>query len=529
MTKLAVLVLAWNGERFLGPCLRALAAQVDAPPFAVLVVDNGSTDGSAALVEHDFPAVHLLRTGANLGFAGGNNAGLQALQANAVPGIADVPDAVVLLNQDTEVAVNWLAAIAAGLERHPAAGILGCTIYGPDGELQHTGGKLIPPTYQGQHETTVLAEDTPAEFVTGAAMAIRRTCLEQIGLLDANFHPAYFEDVDYCYRARAAGMEVICLAHAHLVHYENSSLGAQSAAHQRTYHRNRLRFVLRHTPLDALPTTFVSAEQEEITRWSIHDSTARKRAYLDAILAVPAVLAERSDAAQVSALAIITVLRDLHSSVVSEERTRRAESFNPPPPPAAEPTAEVPDEPSEPVIAPEPPVEPPPSALPVDEEITMDATTSPAPVEAPPTPPEPQPVDIAEIMRQVRARIAERQTRQHDTSLDHLLGDTNRLWEQVYEPLNLPPSTTPIGRVWETFRSRLHHEVRSYLDPMIFRQTEFNGSVVRTLNQIARRMRNVAATAEVEALRDEVTLLREQVRKLQEAIAQRTDDDGVTR
>jgi GT2 family glycosyltransferase len=490
MPELVVLVLAWNGERFLGPCLRALAAQEGAPPYRVLVVDNGSTDGSVDLVARDFPAAGLLRTGTNLGFAGGNNAGLRAILAGEAPGVTSLPAAVVLLNQDTEVAPDWLAAIAAGLERHPAAGVLGCTIVDPEGKIQHTGGALELPTYHGRHRTDALVGDTPAEFVTGAAMAIRRICLEQVGLLDAGYHPAYFEDVDYCYRARAAGFAVICLADARLMHYENSSLGAQSAAHQRIYHRNRLRFALRHGDLAAFSAAFAPAERAEIARWSVADSTARKRAYLDAILALPAVLAQRGAVSPAVEATLVADLRALHSAVVQEERVRRAENYAPQPTVHQETVPEAPEEPA--VTTPEAPVTP--AADPAGE-----------------------PVDVAEIMRQVRARIAERQGRQSDTAVDQALGDANRLWDQVYQPLSLPPHGSPLGRAWEALRSRLHHEVRSYLDPMIYRQTEYNGSVVRALNTIARRLRGVAAAAELEALRDEVALLREQVRRLQES------------
>jgi GT2 family glycosyltransferase len=490
MTEIVVLILAWNGERFLGPCLRALVAQQNAPPYAILVVDNGSTDASANLVTRAFPQVGLLRTGTNLGFAGGNNAGLRAILGDAAPGVSGQPEAVVLLNQDTEVAPNWLAAIAAGLERHPQAGILGCTIVDPAGQIQHTGGMLEPPTFHGRHHTAPLADDAPAEFVTGAAMVIRRSCLEQIGLLDSGFHPAYFEDVDYCYRARAAGFAVICLAAAHLMHHENSSLGAQSAAHQRIYHRNRLRFALRHGDLAAFTTAFVPAERAEIARWSITDSTARKRAYLDAMLTLPAVLAERTGTPNATQAVLIAALRELHSAVVAEERARRAESYNPP-----SPVEHDPEETKE-------------DAMTVPEQTEPTVMSEAADLE---------PVDVAEIMRQVRARIVERQGRQSDAAVDQALGDANRLWDKVHTPLTLPAGGSPLSRAWELLRNRMHHEVRSYLDPMIFRQTEFNGSVVRTLNSMARRLRSVAPAAELEALRDEVTLLREQVRRLEES------------
>jgi hypothetical protein len=180
--------------------------------------------------------------------------------------------------------------------------------------------------------------------------------------------------------------------------------------------------------------------------------------------------------------------------VVNEERARRADGYNPPAP--------VPDSPAEPK----------------EDPMTAPETTEPTAPAA-----EIDPVDVAEIMRQVRARIVERQGRQSDAAVDQALGDANRLWDKVHTPLTLPAGGSPLSRAWEVLRSRLHHEVRSYLDPMIFRQTEFNGSVVRSLNTMARRLRNTAPAADLEALRDEVALLREQVRRLEEAGGRRRE------
>ncbi|MEI6778828.1 MAG: glycosyltransferase, partial [Chloroflexales bacterium] len=95
MRSVAVLVLSWNGVAFLRACLLALRAQEYAGRYAILVVDNGSTDGSADLVTTEFPEVVCLRNGRNVGFAGGNNVGLRALWAGNAPAPADfTPDLV---------------------------------------------------------------------------------------------------------------------------------------------------------------------------------------------------------------------------------------------------------------------------------------------------------------------------------------------------------------------------------------------------------------------------------------------------
>ncbi len=125
------------------------------------------------------------------------------------------------------------------------------------------------------------------------------------------------------------------------------------------------------------------------------------------------------------------------------------------------------------------------------------------------------PVDVAAIMRQVRRRISERQGPKVDQEIAQTLDVVNQQWDKVYEPLHLPPSQSGLGRAWNIFRTRIHHEVRGYLDPMIYRQTEFNSGVVRTLNSLARRSQFAANEAEIESLRDEVIQLRERIRQLE--------------
>lgn len=125
------------------------------------------------------------------------------------------------------------------------------------------------------------------------------------------------------------------------------------------------------------------------------------------------------------------------------------------------------------------------------------------------------PIDITAIMRQVRRRVSERQGPQVDQEIAQTLHIVNQQWDKVYEPLHLLPVQSRLGRAWDMFRTRLHHEVRGYLDPMIYRQTEFNSGVVRTLNSLARRGQFAASEAEIESLRDEVMQLRERIRQLE--------------
>lgn len=127
---ISAIVLSWNGKKYIADCLDALLAQ-DYAHLELLVVDNGSTDGTPELVAEQYPLVTLIRNGRNLGFAPGNNIGLRAATG----------DLLVLLNQDTRVQPGCLAALAATFA-DPSIGVAGCKLLYPDGTIQHAGGYL---------------------------------------------------------------------------------------------------------------------------------------------------------------------------------------------------------------------------------------------------------------------------------------------------------------------------------------------------------------------------------------------------
>src|SRR5262245_52794363 len=191
-----VIILSWNGVADLPACLDAVLSQAGGDA-ALLVVDNGSVDGSAALVRERYPAAQLVENGRNLGFSAGMNVGIRLLRDAAEP-----PDVVVLLNQDTIVASDWLANILAPLEQDDRVAAVGCKIYYLDGRtLQHAGawlepGRAIPRHYgygvldEGQYD-----QPRDLEWVTGAALALRCSALDEVGLFDEGYSPAYIEDI----------------------------------------------------------------------------------------------------------------------------------------------------------------------------------------------------------------------------------------------------------------------------------------------------------------------------------------------
>jgi hypothetical protein len=131
-----------------------------------------------------------------------------------------------------------------------------------------------------------------------------------------------------------------------------------------------------------------------------------------------------------------------------------------------------------------------------------------------------EPVDVAALMREIRRRAEARERLPGDEGLAQALAAANRQWDKIYEPLRLPPARSSLGPLWSKLRASLHQEVRSYLDPMIYRQIELNASVVRALNSLAQPAQGAASAAELEALRDELSRLRERVRQLEEKLGE---------
>ena len=247
MIHFSVIITSLNGEKALPPCLDALFA-TKWESFDVIVVDNGSTDRTSELVRSR-PDIKLIRSSKNLGFAGGNNLGLKEARG----------DWVILLNDDTEVYPDWLAALNKAANEHPEAGILGCKLLYPGGEvIQHAGGRLEPNGLskhigyleedRGQYD-----EITTCDYVTGAAMAISRKTIDKIGPLDKGFFPIYFEEIDYCVQARKAGLEVLYVPAARVIHHESRTTERYSPGFLYKYHKNRLRFLFKNkTPCQLL-------------------------------------------------------------------------------------------------------------------------------------------------------------------------------------------------------------------------------------------------------------------------------------
>jgi len=225
--RLVALVLNWNGGEDTLRALESLAG------IEAICVDNGSTDGSDAEVERRYPQVELIRNGANLGYAEGNNVGLRrALERGA--------DWVLLVNDDAVAEPGVADALERAARARPDAGILACKILFEDGRtVMYAGASFnVLLGYSGRRDgfgrPDRFHELRDVARADGAAMALSRPLLERVGLLDAELF-AYAEDVDLSLRARAAGFAIVFVPDAIFRHKGSASTGGSASTHNLYY------------------------------------------------------------------------------------------------------------------------------------------------------------------------------------------------------------------------------------------------------------------------------------------------------
>ncbi|MFZ1753020.1 MAG: glycosyltransferase family 2 protein [Caldilineaceae bacterium] len=287
MLHLTVAIVSYNVVSLLRDCLESIAASAtlsaDWLAVEVVVVDNASTDGSAAMVAAGFPDVYLIASDKNLGFTGGNNLALRALSFATtdselvdppIPNLqSPLPDFVLLLNPDTRVEGDALGRMAGFLRDNPLAGAVGAHLSYGDGSFQH-GAFQFPGLAQVALDLLPLAElpgirrflprllnsplngryppalwngtdAFPVDFVLGAALMARGNAIGQVGLLDDSYF-MYCEEMDWCLRLQDAGWLVFALPTAHITHWEaQSSRQVRWEMFERLW-RSRFRFYGKH-------------------------------------------------------------------------------------------------------------------------------------------------------------------------------------------------------------------------------------------------------------------------------------------
>jgi len=247
---LSLLIVNWNTRELLRRCLAAVAATVK-EPHELLVVDNGSDDGSAAMVREQFPEAILIANPVNRGFAAAVNQALA--QATG--------EFLLLLNSDAQVQPAAVETMVHYLREHPRVGMCGGRLRDAQGRVQHSFGNG-PTVWSEAIRKSVwnpwtrsawgsrwleqrYRQPTQVDWVLGACLMIRRATVAQIGPLDEQFF-FYFEEVDWCRRARQAGWVVVYLPTAEVLH-----LGGQSVAHDparmaHQYRKSQRRYYHKH-------------------------------------------------------------------------------------------------------------------------------------------------------------------------------------------------------------------------------------------------------------------------------------------
>ncbi len=239
----SVIVLNWNRLEDSSECLQSVR-ELAYPELLPILVDNGSTDGSAEALQARFPEAVHVRNARNLGFAEGNNVGIRrALSAGA--------DWVLLLNNDATIApdaIDHLVEVGLADDR---IGVLGPRIYFRDDPtlIWADGGRVDPaqaqPAHLGERESDSSRGREPFEvdYVPGCALMARSEMLARIGLLDPDYF-LVFEEADLCARAWSAGYRVVAVPRAKVWHKVSSSFGGpDSTLYLYYYHRNNLIYV----------------------------------------------------------------------------------------------------------------------------------------------------------------------------------------------------------------------------------------------------------------------------------------------
>jgi GT2 family glycosyltransferase len=270
---ISIIVVTHNSAAQIGACLRALQQLRCDAAYEIVVVDNASQDESRAIVG-GFDDVRLIAERENRGFAGGVNRGTAAARGRLVA----------LLNPDATPAQDWLQQLVAPLD-DPHIGVTGSKVLGPDGLIQSAGSDLHMPVLlsahrgEGQRDTGQYEQLDDVWAVHGAAMAFARPLWEQLGGFDEGYFPAYWEESDFCERARRAGYRVLVAPQAVVCHQEASATGKYSAEFYYYYLRNRLRYAAKWLDWRTLWEAFRPAERTRLHQAPLLDRQVARLVY----------------------------------------------------------------------------------------------------------------------------------------------------------------------------------------------------------------------------------------------------------
>lgn len=254
MLDLSIIIVNWNTRELTARCLSAVDATVKKISYETIVVDNNSSDGSQDMVREQFPNVKLIANTENGGFAKANNQGIQISQGRYV----------LLLNSDAFVLENTLDTMVTFMDAHPEAGMAGCKLLYENGSLQVSCAtfptlatefyiavgldKLFPKSkIFGKYLMTDWDYGTMREVdvIMGAFMMVRKSGIDQVGMMDESFF-MYSEEVDWCYRFKAAGWKILFTPEVECIHIWGGSSRAVKVETLIRLYRARVQFFRKH-------------------------------------------------------------------------------------------------------------------------------------------------------------------------------------------------------------------------------------------------------------------------------------------
>lgn len=246
MPQISVIIVNWNGKRFLKNCIESVLNQTY-KSFEIIVVDNGSTDGSIELLETQYcNKTILIKNKTNYGFARGNNIGI--VQAKG--------DYIVTLNNDTVADEKWLSELVQPVLDDPKIGLCGSKILltQTPGKIDSVGINIFPDCMSRQrgHNEFDSGQYTRNEEIllpSACAALYRKKMLDEIGLFDEDFF-AYCEDTDIGLRARLLGWKAILVPSAIIYHYYSGTLGKASSKKAFLVERNHFWVAIKILPWD---------------------------------------------------------------------------------------------------------------------------------------------------------------------------------------------------------------------------------------------------------------------------------------
>lgn len=265
MPDLSVVIVSWNVQDLLRECLRSIleaddivldhsmSSTINQPSIEIIVVDAGSNDDTPLMLRTEFPSVQLIEMGDNVGFSKGNNIGITASQGNYV----------MLLNPDTQIVSNALSTLIGYLQGNPQVGVVGPKLLNTDGSTQ-SSRRRFPTLWTGIFESTWLEhfappglldwyymadQDekfvTPVDWLTGAALVVRREAIDQVGSFDEAYF-MYSEELDWQKRIKGAGWEIIYLPIARVIHYGGMSSDQVVPLRHIRFQSSKIRYFHKH-------------------------------------------------------------------------------------------------------------------------------------------------------------------------------------------------------------------------------------------------------------------------------------------